>query len=87
MTVNNERDKSPLLEALPRLHTTPMGIDRIRRNLALQTDDVVAWCKAKILSPAAAITRNGKNWYITVDGCILTVNAQSLTIITAHKQK
>ncbi len=28
-----------------------------------ETDDVVAWCKTKINSANAAITRNGKNWY------------------------
>ena len=38
-----------------------------------------------ICSPEAVIERKGKNWYITVDGCIITVNAYSYTVITAHK--
>ena len=49
--------KNELLQNLDKLHTTPMGIDRIRRNLALGDDvkDVVVWCRAKIESPAASI--------------------------------
>ncbi|MDR1592225.1 MAG: DUF3781 domain-containing protein, partial [Prevotellaceae bacterium] len=27
------------------------------------------------------------NWYVSVDNCVITVNAHSYTIITAHKTK
>ncbi len=74
-----------LLKNLDKLHTTELGIERIKRNLSLNIDDVVVWCKDKIGSPDAVITRNGKNWYISISGYILTVNAYSYTIITAHK--
>ncbi|MCR5765157.1 MAG: DUF3781 domain-containing protein [Treponema sp.] len=82
--MNNE-----LLQNLDKLHTTPMGVDRIRRNLGLGDNipDVVAWCKNQIESKDADITRKGKNWYCTIGGCIITVNAYSYTIITAHKMK
>ncbi len=75
-----------LLQNLDKLHTTPMGVDRIRRNLGLGDDipDVVAWCKKQIESKDADITRKGKNWYCRIGGCIITVNAYSYTIITAH---
>lgn len=79
-----------LLANLKQLHTTKLGAERIRRNLSLDTEDtedIVSWCKEKIKSPAALITRNGKNWYVTVDNCLITVNAYSYTIITAHKNK
>lgn len=76
-----------LLDNLDKVHTTEMGVIRIKRNLSLETDDVVEWCKEKIKSPSANITRNGKNWYISVASCIITVNAYSYTIITAHKEK
>ena len=76
-----------LLENLDRLHTTELGAGRIKKNLSLDTDDVVAWCKAKIRSDNAVIKRNGKNWYVDVDECIITVNAYSYTIITAHREK
>lgn len=82
------KNENELLENLEKIHTTPMGAERIRRNLALggEIGDVVAWCKMQIELPEAAITRKGKNWYCTVEGCIITVNAYSYTIITAHKE-
>lgn len=80
-------DKNELLENLDNIHTTELGIGRIRKNLSLHTDNVVEWCKEKIKSPNAVITRKGKNWYICVEGCIITVNAFSYTIITVHREK
>lgn len=74
-----------LLKNLAKLHTTELGVLRIKRNLGIECDDTVAWCSDRISSPEAVIERKGKNWYITVDGCIITVNAYSYTIITAHK--
>ena len=76
-----------LLNNIAKLHTTELGAVRIKRNLSLEYDDVVAWCKEKVLSSEAVIERKGKNWYITVDECVITVNAYSYTIITAHKKK
>ncbi|MCD3351158.1 DUF3781 domain-containing protein [Clostridium botulinum D/C] len=48
-------------------------------------DDVVKWCNGKIVNSNAIISRRGKNWYMDVDNCEITVNAYSYTIITAHK--
>ncbi len=67
-----------------RLHTTELGTERIRRNLRIETADVAAWCRARILDRAATIGRRGKNWYVECGGCRITVNAGSFTIITAH---
>ena len=78
---------SELLQHLDRLHTTELGITRIQRNLSIEVDDVVAWCRTQIQRKQALITRNGKNWYIEIDDNILTVNASSYTIITAHKKR
>ena len=64
-----------------------MGIDRIKKNLNLTIDDVVLWCKERIFSDDCKITRRGKNWYAEEENCIITVNAYSYTIITAHKSK
>ncbi len=75
-----------MLTRIDELHTTSMGIDRIKRNLDLK-DDPVKWCKAAIISPEAIIERKGKNYYVTSKGAVITVNAHSLTIITAHKIK
>lgn len=76
-----------LLENLSRLHTTELGVLRVKRNLELETEDVIEWCREQILDPQAAIVRKGKNWYISVGGNELTINAYSYTVITAHKQK
>ncbi len=69
------------------LHTTELGAMRIKKNLALDTDDIVAWCKDQILSDDAVITRSGKNWYVHANDCMITINASSYTIITAHRKK
>ena len=76
-----------LLTNLNRIHTTDLGLLRIRKNLSLDVEDVVSWCKDKITAGNAEITRKGKNWYVSVDGCIITVNAYSYTIITAHHRE
>ncbi|MCL2799907.1 MAG: DUF3781 domain-containing protein [Endomicrobia bacterium] len=75
-----------LLSNLDKIHTTKLGVERIKNNLGLDIDDVVAWCKRKI-KKAGSIIRKGKNWYVHVDNFIITVNAYSFTIITAHKEK
>ena len=76
-----------LLKNIDKLHTTEMGVERIKRNLSIQEDDVVSWCRFRIQDESAHIERKGKNWYITINNCVITVNAHSYTIITAHKKK
>ena len=77
--------ENDLIVNIDKLHTTEMGINRIKRNLRIEEDDVVKYCYDKIVSDMAIIERQGKNWYIIVDNCKITVNAHSYTIITAHK--
>ena len=79
--------KINLISNLDKIHTTKLGIERIKKNLRLNTDDVVSWCKLKIETKNSAITRKGKNWYVIIDDCEITINANSFTIITAHKLK
>lgn len=76
-----------LLNNIDKLHTTELGLQRIKRNLSLEVEDVVKWCKNKIQESNASIIREGKNWYVEVDNYEITVNATSYTIITAHKIK
>ena len=75
-----------LIENIDKLHTTEMGVERIKRNLSLEVEDVVEWCRDKIVDTSAVIKRRGKNWYIAVECCEITVNAHSHTIITAHRR-
>lgn len=74
-----------LQKNIDQLHTTALGIERIKRNLSIEVDDVVQWCKTKILDKRAGIERRGKNWYVYIDRNQITVNAISYTIITAHQ--
>ena len=76
-----------LIDNIDKIHTTPMGKDRIRNNLELNDIDVVDYCKTKIMDQNAIITKKGKNWYVSTDGCMITVNVRSYTIITAHKER
>ena len=76
-----------LLQSLSQIHTTPMGVERIKRNLRLSERDVVTYCKEKIASPNCEITKRGKNYYCQIDDIIITVNSFSFTIITAHINK
>jgi hypothetical protein len=80
-------NKINLISNLDKIHTTELGKERIKRNLCLATDDVVDWCIQKIQDTKSDIFRKGKNWYINIDNCVITVNAYSYTIITAHKNK
>lgn len=75
----------PIQSIIDKLHTTPMGAERVKRNLQIETDDIVSWCKAQLLSQGAVMERTGKNWYVTANGCRITINAHSCTIITAHR--
>lgn len=87
MVTKMNDNKYELIQNLDKLHTTELGVGRIKKNLFLDVDDVAKWCSDKILNSNAIIARKGKNWYINTDNCEITVNAYSYTIITAHKIK
>ena len=75
-----------LIKNIEKIHTTELGIIRIKNNLKLETKDVVNWCKKKIIQ-AENICQKGKNWYVSYGNFILTINVNSYTIITAHLRK
>lgn len=77
-------DKKVLLDNIDRIHTTEMGVERIKRNLKLNIADVVEYSKDKILQRDCNIYKQGKNWYCEVDNIKITINSRSYTIITAH---
>lgn len=74
-----------LIDNIHRLHTTSLGSMRIKRNLGLDIEDVIDYCKKAILRNHTEIYRKGKNWYAKTVDTIFTINAHSLTVITAHK--
>ena len=75
-----------LIMNLDKLHTTELGAERIRRNLGVEVVDVAEWCRQRIKG-AEQIARRGKNWYIQNENAIITINAHSYTVITAHRDK
>ena len=72
-----------LLENIDKLHTTTMGIDRIKNNLKIN-GNVLEYCKEKIKDERSKKIIKGKNWYCEIDNIIITINKNSYTIITAH---
>ena len=77
-------NKDILLSNTDKIHTTGMSVDRIKKNLKLDTNDVVEFCKNKILDKNCDIYKQGKNWYCEIDNIKITINSYSYTIITAH---
>lgn len=73
-----------LLNNINKIHTTKMGIERIRKNLRLNNIDVVSYCKERILDKNCIIYKKGKNYYCEIDNIKITINSFSYTIITAH---
>lgn len=80
-------NKDILLENMNKIHTTSMGIDRIKKNLKIEVSDVVTYLIDKIKSDKSKVYKNGKNFYIEIDNIIITINSYSYTIITAHIKK
>lgn len=77
-------DKQILLDNINKVHTTEMDINRIIKNLKLNTNDVVEYCKNKVLDKNCNIYKQGKNWYCEIENIIIIINSYSYTIITAH---
>lgn len=77
-------DSESLIDNIDKVHTTEMGLERIKRNLRLDSADVVDYCKNLILNRNCRIYKQGKNWYCEIDNVRMTVNSFSYTIITAH---
>ena len=53
-------ERKILLDNIDKIHTTEMGIDRMKRNLKMDTDDVVEYCKNRILDKNCNIYQQGK---------------------------
>ena len=75
-------NKEILIKNIDKIHTTELGIERIKKNIKI--DDVIPYCKNKILDINCNIYKKGKNWYCEIDNIRITINSYSYTIITAH---
>lgn len=77
--------KHELLKNIDKIHTTELGILRIKRNLNLICCDVVEYLKNLILNDNCKINKKGKNYYCEINKIRITINSYSFTIITVHK--
>ena len=85
MEINRRmEDRKVLLDNINKIHTTELGVDRIKRNLKIDIVDVVEYCKNKVLDENCHIYKQGKNWYCEIENVKITINSYSYTIITAH---
>lgn len=75
-----------LLLNINKIHTTKLGVERIKRNLNINTD-VVEYIKNIIQDSNCTIYKKGKNYYCTINNIIITINSYNFCIITAHKSK
>ena len=76
---NNE-----LLINIDKIHTTKLGIERIKKNLKLDTDDVINYLKNIIFDKECKIYKKGKNYYCETYDIKITINSNNYSIITAH---
>ena len=54
-----------LIENIKKIHSTELGIIRVKKNLELKTNDIIKYTK-KIIKEADNINKKGKNWYIYI---------------------
>lgn len=80
-------DKEILIKNIENIHTTPLGIERIRNNLNLDTYNVIEYCVDAINDDNSVVTKKGKNYYVRLRNTEITINSSSFTIITAHIKK
>ena len=84
-------DESLRAKIIDQFKSTQLGFVRIRKNLGIthfsdaETEEYLR--RIILATPIGAIERRGKNYYFTCAefNAVLTVNAGSLTIITAKK--
>lgn len=57
-------DRETVLMNIEKMHTTEMGVERIKKNLKLKSDDAVGYCISKILDENCVIYKKGKIFYL-----------------------
>lgn len=78
--MNNKKD---LIENLDKIHTTKLGIERVRKNLKIDDIDIIKFIVEKINLENSEVRKQGKNYYVYVDNYVFTINSSSYTVITA----
>ncbi len=76
--------KDILLSNIDKIHTTELGIERIKRNLKLNNDNVIEYLKNKLLDNNLVVYKEGKNYYCEIENIRMTINSYNYCIITVH---
>lgn len=71
---------------LDKLHITEAAMKRIQKNLALDTEDIFAWCRQHIADPET-ITKTQMRWNVRGNGFVIMIDAHRLEIMTARPEK
>lgn len=79
--------KDEFFIAIDKLHTTKLGEERIRKNLNLSENTGPVEYLKGLIRAGGEISRVGKNFYFSAESVLITINAGSSTIITAHRKK
>ena len=69
---------------LNKIHTTKLGLERIKKNLKTSNSSIINELILKIKDSRCKIYKQGKNYYCEIDNIRITINSYSYTIITAH---
>ena len=75
--------QNELVYNINKIHTTKLGIERIKNKLQID-NDVVDYLKNKIQDKNSIIYKKGKNYYCEIDDIIITINSYNYCMITAH---
>lgn len=90
-SLDTKENLASFLENIESLHTTELGLQRIKKNIgrpAAETEEeLMAFCKNLIKADDCKIEKMGKNWYCKKDDIEITVNSYNYCIITGKKIK
>lgn len=78
--------KSMLIRYIDEIHTTELGLERIKKNLSLGDIDIINYIKELIQNPNSKVIMKGKNLYVDIDDINITINSSNFCVITAHKK-
>ena len=59
-------------------------LEEYKKNVEL-SEEPVSYAISKLKKESSKVDKQGKNYYVEVDDCRITINSSSFTIITAHK--
>ena len=72
-----------LLNNIDKIHTTKLGMERIKKNVNINDIDYI---KKLVLKKESIIYKKGKNYYCEIDKMIITINSYNYCVITVHRR-